>query len=47
MVLRHCPLVLLLKVNWKEDRAFGSDEGKVMGSGLSGKQETQKDKYLA
>ena len=31
---RQCPLVLLMKVSWRESRALGSEEGKVFGSGV-------------
>jgi hypothetical protein len=34
--LRHYPLVLLVKVVWKQGKVLGSEEGKVMGSGLLG-----------
>jgi hypothetical protein len=26
----YCPLVLLVKVGWKQGKTFGSEEGKVM-----------------
>jgi hypothetical protein len=29
-----CPLVLLVKVGCRQGKALGSEEGKVMGSGL-------------
>jgi hypothetical protein len=29
-----CPLVLLVKVAWKEGRVLGSEKGKLMESGL-------------
>lgn len=34
-VLRHCPFVLLIKVGWRQGRALGFEEGKVIGRGLS------------
>ena len=30
-VPRQCPLVLLAKVDWKEVKAVGKQEGKVLG----------------
>jgi len=33
-VRRQCPLVLLVKVSWRESRAFGSEDDKVFGSGV-------------
>jgi hypothetical protein len=32
--LRPCPLVLLVKVGWRQGRALGSEEGNVIGSRL-------------
>jgi hypothetical protein len=34
IVLRQCPLALLLKVGWRHIRALGSEPGTVMGRGL-------------
>jgi len=31
----QCPLVLLVKLDWKQGTALGSEEGKVMGSDSS------------
>ena len=31
-VPRQCPLVLLVKVSWRESRALGSEKDKVFGS---------------
>ena len=33
---RQCPLVLLLKVSWKQGKALRSEEGSVKGGGLLG-----------
>jgi hypothetical protein len=32
MFLRPCPLVLLVKVGWRQSRALGSEEGTIVGS---------------
>ena len=32
--LRTCPLVLLVKVGWRQGRALGSEEGTIMDSRL-------------
>jgi hypothetical protein len=29
---RHCPLVLLTDVGWRQVRALGNEEGKALGS---------------
>jgi hypothetical protein len=34
-VPRQCPLVLLLKIGWRQGGALGSDDCMVMASGLS------------
>jgi len=31
----QCPLVLLVKLDWKQVKALGSVDGKVMGNGSS------------
>jgi hypothetical protein len=33
-VPRQCPLDLLVKVSWKEDKVFGSGEGRVVSGGM-------------
>jgi hypothetical protein len=32
--LRSCPLVLLVKVGWRQGRALGCEEGAIMGGRL-------------
>ena len=36
MVPRQCPLVLLVKIGWRQDQAVGSEEGRVVGSWVFG-----------
>jgi hypothetical protein len=31
---RHCPLLRLVKVRWRQSKALGSEESSVMGSRL-------------
>jgi hypothetical protein len=31
----QCPLVLLIKVGWRQGKALGDEDGKVMESGCS------------
>jgi hypothetical protein len=28
---RQCPLVLLVKISWKQDKALGSEKGSIFG----------------